>query len=608
MSSPGDIARKLGITVEATDKAAGVLAGTKREIAGIESQAAVSGGRFSGMVSKFEAGAGRMKSAIGGAASHFKTQMASIATASLAALGVGGLFAGVAGIGKSLSQASAFGASVEKFASVTGLAVPVASSLVDTLEKYGVAGDKASTTFGRLLVNTNKIAAATKGAAKFQKDYGFSILGANGHLADANTLLLRSADYFNNKNIPAAKKAAALQKLYGRSWQDLIPLLVKGRAGIEAEQSSSIKLTQTQLDNITKFRTAQREFGDTIGDLEVKIGANIMPRITDALKGVGTWLDTHSDDIATFFGNAADMAGKIAGTAIDVFGGIKAGWDSLPDGLKDLIVKGLVADRTVKFLFGFSPAALAVKLGEEAVEGLAKAGTRSLVTALAGAGVGKLFVQPVFVTNPGFGGGGAGLPGVAGGAAAAEAGGGFLSFLAAGALPMTIAAIAPLALYQLTVAVAGGPQAIAARALAARQQTAAGRGLDPSKVDPTFTGPRIVDWTKRMPARDNSDIPSKLEKSSMIFDARERENQAKLDAIRSTNESNAIELRTQQRVTASGDSAIVAAIRALRLAINLTIPVTLQAGGGRAMVRVDTGGSLSRTGQPGGFTNKYIPL
>ncbi len=102
---------------------------------------------------------------------------------------------------------------------------------------------------------------------------------------------------------------------------------------------------------------------------------------------------------------------NVFSTLSSVVGAIKAGWDQIPDQLKQLLISGIVADRTMKFLFGFSPASFVIS----GVEGAVSASIGKAVgAAVIGAGLGKAFVQPVFVTNPGFATGGGGVPGAAG--------------------------------------------------------------------------------------------------------------------------------------------------------------------------------------------------
>src|SRR5207244_11740019 len=109
----------------------------------------------------------------------------------------------------------------------------------------------------------------------------------------------------------------------------------------------------------------------------------------------------------TFFHNAADAAKSLGGTVLGAFHTLSDAWNGIPQGVRDLIVKGVVADRTIKFLFGFSPIGAALSGIESAI---AKGLGNAVGTGLAHAGLGKLFVQPVFVRNmvPGGRGGAAG--------------------------------------------------------------------------------------------------------------------------------------------------------------------------------------------------------
>jgi hypothetical protein len=421
----GDINRKLGITVEAKDLASGKLSNVKRELVGIGNQAGLSGGAWGRFVGGVESGAGRMKTAIAGAVSHAKMRLSSLASSATTLLGVGGIFGSFAIIGKSIQEAATFGSNVALVSRVTGLAVPVASAMVDTLDKWGVSSDRLLPLLGRLEKSIGAIAATKGGLKAFKDEFGVS-LTAGGKLLDANRLLLKSADYFNS-NATASQKATFLSKLYGKQWQDLIPILSKGSAFIRAQEKDSIKLTQQQLDNITKYRASAREFQDTVGDVEVKIGANLMPLLTKGMQAASGWLDAHGDEVAGFFKGAAETAGIAAGGAIDLFNAVKAGWETIPAPLRELLIKGFAADRAIKFLFGFSPASLVVKMGAEVAGGVAGAVGKAVAGGLIGAGIGKAFVQPVFVTNPGFGGAG-GIPG-----AAAAAGGLSFGALAAGA-------------------------------------------------------------------------------------------------------------------------------------------------------------------------------
>lgn len=334
------------VNIRATlDGAQQVGAGLK----GIKAEAQGLGSGFAGVGASAEKGLAKM----GGALGHAEGQVMGLTNALGPLVGVAGLAGLTTFLGSSVKEAADFGANVQKVAKTTNLATGEASAMVDTLDKWGVSGERQITMIGKLEKNVGTLAATTKKADEFQKRYGLSLVDSNGHVADANTLLLRAADF--NSLATATDKATVLSKMYGKTWQDMIPILSKGSGFIKEQERTAIHLTDTQLANITKFRSAQREFADTFGDLQVKIGSELMPMITSGLKDVGAWLDTHSDDVVKFFHDAVDFGGKLASGAKLAFGAIKTGWDAIPDPLKQLLVTGFAAGKVTKFMFGFGP-------------------------------------------------------------------------------------------------------------------------------------------------------------------------------------------------------------------------------------------------------------
>jgi len=207
-------------------------------------------------------------------------------------------------------------------------------------------------------------AAATDNAGKFLEKYGFNILGANGKVKDFNTLLLTFSDYWKgNKN--ASLAAAAAATLFGRGYADLVPILNLGSKGIkdaEAEAAAlGLTLTKVNVEDLAKMRENTRQLGDAMGGLELQIGLALIPTINDFARAASKFIGDHRTDIVTFFKNAADAAKMAAGVVGGLVGTIGDFWNTIPAGFRDLLVKGIVADRTVKFLFGFSPVETALK-------------------------------------------------------------------------------------------------------------------------------------------------------------------------------------------------------------------------------------------------------
>lgn len=300
--------------------------------------------------------------------------------------------------------------------------------------------------------------AAVGGADKFLKDYGFEIRDSSGKVKDFNTLLLTFSDYWNG-NTAQGLKAAAAAKLFGRGYADLVPILNLGAAGIKDAEEEAAKLgltlTQDNVEALRKAREATRQWDDALGGLELQVGLGLLPRLADLATWATSFVGSHRDQIVGFFKDAGTFAATAAGTIGNLVGVIAGFWNSIPEGLRTAILTGFIANKTIKFLFGIDPAKAVMNVVVSGIENALASGVGKGIVA---AGLGKLFVQPVFVTNPGFGGPGGILPGLAGAGAGAAAGEGALAVGAsAGLVGLTslFAIAAPLAL--LAVAAAATP-------------------------------------------------------------------------------------------------------------------------------------------------------
>jgi hypothetical protein len=361
---------------------------------------------FTGPLARAEAGLGRASSGIGrlgGAVQTAGGHLKGLITGPLGLLGLtGGLLTLGGALRNGVEKAQDFGDEVRKISAVTGLSAEQTSALAAALEHFGVGADKAIRLTGFLEKNVGLLAARKDGLAAFSKTYGLALTDQNGKLKDANELILTTADYFNNNAIPATEKAAALSKLYGRSWQDMIPFLKAGRQGIADAEDEAAKLGLTlskdNVDALAKMKTATRDLGTAVGGLELQIGLALVPALTDLAKVATTFVTSHRGDIVAFFKGAADAARTAAGVIGDVAGAVSGFWNKIPPGFRDLLLKGFVADRTVKFLFGFDP----IKAVLGGAGGLFSRGSSPANPLyVTGTGIGGL---------PGGGGSGGGLP------------------------------------------------------------------------------------------------------------------------------------------------------------------------------------------------------
>lgn len=610
-----DTARLLA-TLDFKDNLSPGTSSAMRGVSGLES-------KVGGLQAKLGNFASNLRGGIGSALGTFGGRLKQVASAGAGLLGLGGLFAGGFFLKDAISEAQEFGDASIRMAKLTGVSVDAASRLVDVLGYVGIAGEKANSIAGMYEKNVGKLAETKKKAAAFEKEYGLRLTDNSGHVLKFNQQLLESADFFNNKSIPAHEKAIVLSKLYGRGWQDLIPILSKGRKGIEEAQRSALHLSEEDLKVLKANKEATREWDDALGDLKVRIGIDILPVLTDLVKKATEFLNTHGEDVRDFIKGAFETAQKAAEAIGGFIDTASKAWDSIPPDVRDMLIKGVVADRTINFLFGFSP----IEKGAEVVVGalgtivgnlsadLIKTGANAVKDGLISAGIGKAFVQPVFVTNMGVGGlGGAGA---AGGAAAAGIGlAGWVASIAGVVVPL----IAAQKLF-----IEPGLQEAAGRNITATEKVIASG--DPAKIAAAIGGLKAsvnsLDPLKRALYELNADgvkvhtegllaaltaayakslkgqVGDPAVRASEREDRAAEEQKAKLDAVRDAQEATRIALTTKTgqtttQVRASG-SRIEGAIRALDLTNRISIYIP-----GVGTRTYETGGTLGRTGGSSG--------
>jgi hypothetical protein len=273
-----------------------------------------------------------------------------------------------------------------------------------------------------------------------QKQYGVVLTDSQGKALNFSTVLSHVADYYTS-NASAANKAALAATVFGRGYAALIPVLALGSAGIakskQAIDDLGLSLGTDSITAMNAYKAALRNLGEAVDILQIQIGLALAPTITDLANTISLFLEHGgAKQIIQFFKDGANYArtfGKFLGdTVIPTLQGIasaaKAAWDGIPDPLKQLLIGGFVGNKVIKWTFGIDIAGTAV----DAIKG---AVAKGLGMGLLGAGIGKAFVQPVFVTNM--------IPGGLGGAASAAEGAGGIGVgeAAVGAGGVTIGAL-----------------------------------------------------------------------------------------------------------------------------------------------------------------------
>lgn len=365
-------------------------------------------------------GLGAASARMSGSLGHFQNRVGDL-TKKIGLLSLGGAAVGLTKFLKdSYGDAMRFGDSVDRISRLTGMATESTSRFVDALGYYGISADKVQSITGMYLKNVDALTSSKKEAAKFEKEYGFSLIDSTGRVKNAQEVVTSFTEFFNNKAIPASQRAAAGAKIFGRSWQDLLPIFQSGGKEWRKQLEAGFELTKEDIRQMKAARTATRDWEDALGDFKVMVGVKLMPTMAELARTAANWLNDKDNqktllgfldqgiklgkDLAAFLGN------RVVPAVSDLAGAATTFWSSLPGPLQDLLVTGLVADRTIKYLFGFSVTGVAGDI----VGGLVKDGLGAILGKL-GLSRGSSPANPIYVSG-GIGGTGAtGAPGAGGG-------------------------------------------------------------------------------------------------------------------------------------------------------------------------------------------------
>lgn len=365
-------------------------------------------------------GLGAASARMSGSLTHFRDRVGKLAQG-IGILGIGGATVALTKFLKdSYGEAMRFGDAVDRVATLTGMATERTSKFVDALGYYGIGADKAQSITGMYLKNVDALTASKKSAARFEEEYGFKLRDSTGHVKDAEEVITSFTEFFNNKAIPASQRAAAGAKLFGRSWQDLLPIFQSGGKEWRKQLEAGFELTKEDIRQMKAARTATRDWEDALGDFKVMVGVKLLPTMAELARSAANWLNDPSNQktLLGFLDQGIKLGKDLAGfltnrvipTVKDLASGAQAFWSALPGPLQDLLVTGIAADRTIKYLFGFSVTGVAGDL----VGGLVKDGLGAIMGKL-GLSRGSSPANPIYVSG-GIGGGGAqGAPGAVGG-------------------------------------------------------------------------------------------------------------------------------------------------------------------------------------------------
>lgn len=245
---------------------------------------------------------GRMSERLGVTESTLRT---GIATA--ASVGFGVL---VAKAGEAVNRYVDLAGEVRNFQRASGASAEESSRFVAVLDDLQISADQGSAAIGKLArVDPGKLA-----------EFGIEVERASDGTVSLTETLLNVADAYARTEDPQ-QRALLGNAAFGRSYQQLIPLLEQGRSGLQSYfdgVSEGQVYTQEALDQTRQYELAIDSLQDALADFGQAFGSTVVPALTNVVNagaGVITFLQDLPGPVQDF-GTSIATAG-VAGLALN---------------------------------------------------------------------------------------------------------------------------------------------------------------------------------------------------------------------------------------------------------------------------------------------------
>jgi len=253
------------------------------------------------------------------------------------ALGIAGALA----LGKIVSNSAQALDKIDKMSQRLGMSVESFQEWDYILSQAGVSIDQMQ--MGMKTLAQRAVEAAEgigKGSENFRK-LKINVVGANGKIKDQTVLFEETIKKLQAME-SGMEKTALAQELFGRSGQELLPLLNSEAQGIDELKKKAEELGLIQSEKAVK---AGVQFTDTLdstkrmlGSLSIELGTTFMPMLEDLMN----WLQQNKETVLAFT-QALEIAFRVLGAAIkliiDIIMGLAVGIEKVWIGIENAITK-----------------------------------------------------------------------------------------------------------------------------------------------------------------------------------------------------------------------------------------------------------------------------
>jgi hypothetical protein len=216
-----------------------------------------------------------------------------------------GIAVGIAA--KEFGKFTDLAAEVLKFQRVTGDTAETSSKMIEVFHDYGVEADQAATLMGKF----EKVIGTTP---EKLKALGVEIARTKDGNVDVQRTFENTAAVFA-RTTDETERARLGAELFGKSWQQVIPLLQQGADGLATSfgnVSKSKILDDKTSKSAEEFRLSVDDLHDSLDGLQVQIGRAMLPSLRDFVDEVKALNDV-ADPLIAHIGGIGGAVGAVAG-------------------------------------------------------------------------------------------------------------------------------------------------------------------------------------------------------------------------------------------------------------------------------------------------------
>ncbi len=250
-----------------------------------------------------------------------------------------------------LEQAAAAG-EIQDVAMQTGLSTEAVQRYQYACDMIGVSFDTVASSQAKMIRSMADVQSGSETAAATWNQLGIEVMNADGSLRDAQEVFLEVIDVLGQIE-NATQRDAVSMEVFGRSAQDLNPLIVQGTDAFQAfyDEASDVKdiLTDVQLETLAglddEMHRVEARFESGANSMALKFTPALQEfyeKTSEGIKGIEE--DFAASGLVTVFGSllelvtalspAFDNLGEILKACSPVFYGIALVIAGIADGIK----------------------------------------------------------------------------------------------------------------------------------------------------------------------------------------------------------------------------------------------------------------------------------